>query len=230
MEKTDPIRNIRNPAAFLGAFFLFLAIGLVAYLSYLPDLLSRISVMQNWVQANWVESTVAFVLGYTIISFLAVFPAAVFLNLLAGMFFGKWIGPILVAFGSTAGATLAFLLARRFLKAWILAKWGKQIDPILHEAKLHGGKYLFSARFIPFIPFWSINWAFGMTQMRVAPFMGITFLAMLPASFFYSWGGSVLAPGSGTQTTSAWEWILSLVLAAIPLAVRLYEKKRKRSH
>ena len=46
-------------------------------------------------------------------------PGAALLTLVGGAIFGLWTGFLLVSFASTIGATLAFLMARFFLRDWV---------------------------------------------------------------------------------------------------------------
>ncbi|MBA3581085.1 MAG: FAD-dependent oxidoreductase [Gammaproteobacteria bacterium] len=120
-------------------------------------------------------------------------PGAGFLSLLAGAVFGVTIGTIIVSFGSTLGATLAFLGARFLFRENIEARFGRYLKNINEGLDRDGALYLFSLRLIPLFPFFIINPVMGITRIKTWTFMWVSQLGMLAATIIYVNAGTQLA-------------------------------------
>lgn len=110
-----------------------------------------------------------FFIVYVLTTALSV-PGATLLTLLAGALFGSLAGTILVSLASSAGATIAFLGARWFLKDSIQRKFTKYLSPFNKGIEKEGAFYLFTLRLTPVVPFFIINLVMGLTPMRTTVF------------------------------------------------------------
>ncbi len=152
-------------------------------------------------------------------------PVANVLSVLYGMLFGFWPALVLVSFGSTAGATLAMLLARYVLRPWVQRRFGSRLEVLQQHWQREGAWYLFSLRLAPVVPFWFINLAMGLLPVRVGTFWWISQLGMLPGTVLYVGAGAsldlerLLAEGPPAVFTPGVLLLFSL-LAAFPLVTR----------
>jgi uncharacterized membrane protein YdjX (TVP38/TMEM64 family) len=92
-------------------------------------------------------------------------PGATALTLLIAWLFGFWRGMLVVSFGSTAGATVAFLLSRYLLRDAITKKFGDRLRVFNDALQREGAFYLFTLRLIPAVPFFVINAVMGLTPL-----------------------------------------------------------------
>ncbi len=161
---------------------------------------------------------------YVLVTGLSV-PVANVLSVLYGMLFGFWTALVLVSFGSTAGATLAMLLARYVLRPWVQHRFGSRLEVLHHHWQREGAWYLFSLRLAPVVPFWLINLAMGLLPVRVWTFWWVSQLGMLPGTVLYVGTGAALdlprlleegPPAVFTPRVLA----LFCLLALFPLAAR----------
>eukprot|EP00897_Mesotaenium_endlicherianum_P009039 jgi/Mesen1/8163/ME000438S07275 len=124
-------------------------------------------------------------------------PASV-LTVAAGYLFGTLKGTAIVsAAATTGGPAAAFLIARyaaRPLVAAQLAKVGKfeAVDRAISE---DGLKIVFLWRLSPLFPFALSNYMFGVTGVQFWPYVGASWLGMLPGTFAYVYLG-----GAGRAT------------------------------
>ena len=112
------------------------------------------------------------------------------MTLVIGWYFGFARGLILVSFASTAGATLAFLLSRYFLRDTIQNKFGDKLASFNESLKREGAFYLFSLRLIPAVPFFVINVVMGLTPVKTPTFWWVSQLGMLPGTAVFVYAGS----------------------------------------
>jgi uncharacterized membrane protein YdjX (TVP38/TMEM64 family) len=126
---------------------------------------------------------------YVIITGLSI-PGATALSLSYAWFFGFVRGLVLVSFASTAGATMAFLLSRYFLRDWVQRRFRQRLEKFNSALETDGPFYLFTLRLIPAVPFFVINVVMGLTKIRVWSFWWISQLGMLPVTAIYVYAGS----------------------------------------
>ncbi|MCH8923280.1 MAG: TVP38/TMEM64 family protein [Planctomycetes bacterium] len=175
------------------------------------------------------------VLLYVVVTGLSL-PGAAFMSLLYGRFFGLVPGVILVSFSSTAGATMAFLLSRYFLRDAIQAKFGTRLARFNEALKREGAFYLFTLRLIPYVPFFAINVVMGLTPIRVWTFWWVSQLGMLAGTIVYINAGASLpslraiVEGGAADVLTLRLFFSFLILGIFPLlAKRVMGMLRSRS-
>lgn len=134
------------------------------------------------------ENPNLFVLGY-ILLYVAIIacciPGTIVFDLLAGFIFGYFWGSLLVIFSYLTGAVLNFIIVRYFFKSSLEHKFGK------FKHFIHGtGKYglmlnLISLRLIAVIPFWVLNIAAALINVRMSTFIISTLIGITPMSIIY---------------------------------------------
>ncbi|MCR9293994.1 MAG: TVP38/TMEM64 family protein [bacterium] len=129
------------------------------------------------------------VLIYIVVAGLSI-PGALVLTLFCGWYFGFWQGLLIVSFGSTGGAMVAFLLSRYFLRTWVQEKFAGRASIVQQAFERDGAFYLFTLRLIPVLPFFVINLIMGVTNIRASTFWWVSQLGMLPATMAYVYAGS----------------------------------------
>jgi uncharacterized membrane protein YdjX (TVP38/TMEM64 family) len=186
---------------------------------------------RDWLLQRQAESPiaclVAFILLFAAVSALAV-PGASVLALASGVLFGPWWGALLVTLASAAGATVPFLLARRWLRAALLrrAGWRDWLSRIDEGVSRDGAWYLFSLRVAPVIPFPIANPLFGLTSLPTWTFFWVSAVGMSIGSAAYAFAGAGLADWTvATEGGLPWGLLLGLaVLALLPWPLRRWLK------
>lgn len=159
-------------------------------------------------------------------------PLAAVLTMSYGWLFGAAWGTVLVSFGSTAGASVAFLASRAAFRRVggppAAAGWQAFLDR-------DAAWTLFALRLQPTIPFFLINAAMGTTRIPLRTFWWVSQIAMLPLTMVYATAGSVI-PGlreivdRGPRGLIDWRLVTLLSLGgAVPWLIRLALRRAGRA-
>ena len=119
------------------------------------------------------------------------------LTVVGGIIFGPFWGVLYVITGATIGATIAFLIARFMGRDWVEARLGSAGSKRMREldgyVEKKGWKIVAITRLIPLFPFNFLNYAFGLTKVRLSHYVVASFIFMLPAVVAYVLFSSSLA-------------------------------------
>jgi uncharacterized membrane protein YdjX (TVP38/TMEM64 family) len=108
------------------------------------------------------------------------------LTLAGGVLFGPIWGIIYTAIGSTFGAGLVFLVARYLARDWVAGKLASTRLVVLDEkVARQGWKIVAISRLVPVFSYSLLNYAFGLTRISFWPYLGATFVFMLPSTIAY---------------------------------------------
>lgn len=188
-----------------------------------------------WVRAHGAAGWIAFVVGYAL-ACVAFVPGAL-LTLAAGAIFGIVQGVALVLVGATLGATLAFLVARYAARGWVERRLaGNARFAALDRAiGADGRRIVFLLRLSPAFPFSLLNYALGLTRVRLADYV-LASVGMLPGTLLYVYYGRVagdvaaLASGAPAAPKGAGYYaVLALGLAATLLVTALVTRTARRA-
>ncbi|WP_417806429.1 FAD-dependent oxidoreductase [Thioclava sp.] len=178
--------------------FIFTALIVVAVIATFivsdpsPDSLRNLrDGLHGWQASYPLALPIGFFVLYVTIAALSL-PFALWMTLLGAALFGFWQGLVLISFASSIGALLAFLVGRYLMRDWVRGKLGNRLGAIEKGVARDGAFYLFSLRLIPVVPFFVINLAFGLTQMKALRFYIISQLGMLPGTVVYVAAGAQL--------------------------------------
>jgi len=146
----------------------------------------------------------------------------------AGVLYGLGWGFVAVSAGSTLGATAAFLVAR-YLARERVERWAAR-DPrftaIDEAVGREGWKIVLLTRLSPVFPFNLLNYLYGLTRVRLGPYVLASWIGMMPGTVLYVYlgfaGRAVAQAASGRTTRSPAEyaaWTIGLIAA---FAVTIY--------
>ena len=229
--KNKFLQRLLIAAAILLAIILFKVFGLGQYLSldYLKASQERISQLYG---AHRLAVIITYMVIYVTVTGLSL-PGAVVMTLAGGAMFGFWLGVVIVSFASTIGATLACFAARFLLRDWVQKKFGPKLSTIDKGIAREGAFYLFSLRLVPIFPFFVINLAMGLTNMKLATFYWVSQLGMLPGTMVYVNAGKELGQIESLSGILSPGLIISFaILGLFPITVKrlltFYQKKTGR--
>ena len=175
------------------------------------------SQFQTWVRGIGPAGYVVYVLAYAVCCVLVI--PGVALTLGAGAVFGFAAGSIVVNIGATLGATLAFLLARTVFRQRVerMTQNNAKFRALDRAITTEGTKILWLVRLSGFPPFTWVNYAFGVTGVRMVPYIVITFLGIIPGTLAFTWAG---AAGAAALTGEGNRIVLAVTaVGAILVAV-----------
>ena len=153
-----------------------------------------------------------FVLGYAAAT-VAFVPGSI-LTLAAGAIFGLGKGTALVFIGATLGSTLAFLVARYLARGAIERRLEDQprFSAIDRAVGRQGLKIVFLMRLSPVFPYNLLNYALGLTRVRLLDYLLACF-GMIPGTFLYVYYGKALGSlaavaGGAAPERGTGDWVL----------------------
>lgn len=184
--------------------------------------------IEAWIgQLGWVAPLV-FIAGYALATVL--FAPGLLFTLAGGALFGPLLGTVYNLTGATIGATLAFLTARYLASDWVTRKAGKRLRPLVDGVAEEGWHFVAFVRLVPLIPFNLLNYALGLTQIRLSHYIIASFIFMAPGGAAYTYlgyAGRELAGGGEDVIRKA---LLALALVAtIAFASRLILRHRRKA-
>ena len=177
-------------AIIVGLMILGFSQGWHKHLS-LDSLINNRELLRAYVEENAVFALAAYALAYILAVALS-FPGASFLTIAGGFLFGWAIGGALTIFSASIGASLIFLAARSSFGAALRAKAGGFIDRFSEGFRENAFNYLLFLRLVPLFPFWLINLAPALFNVRLGSYFFATLLGIMPGTFAYAFIGSGL--------------------------------------
>jgi len=207
--------------------YLVLILALVGVGNYfdVQDLLKQ---ALDWVAALGPWGPAIFILIYIVAAALLVPGSA--LTLGAGAAFGVLRGTLIVSVASTLAATVAFLIGRYLARAAITRKieGNEKFAAIDTAVADEGWKIVLLTRLSPLFPFTLLNYAFGLTRVKLGHYVLVSWIGMLPGTVLYVYLGS-LAQVVGQRARTTGEWLLygAGLLATVIVTVFVTRLARK---
>lgn len=179
-----------------GALAAFFASGAHTY--FAPDkLFDTLDGLREWIAANHLLAVLAFVAVYAGLVAIS-FPGATILTIAGGFLFGQWTGTIAVVLAATIGATTIFFLAKTAFGDSLASKAGgfvKKMEEGFRDGELN---YMFLLRVVPAFPFFAVNIAAGLLNVKPRNYILGTFFGIIPGSAVYVSIGNAI--GAGTKS------------------------------
>ena len=203
-------------------------IGIVLAVKYLhvQDLLKS---ALDWIGKLGPWGPVIFVGLYVVATVL--FVPGLVLTLGAGAVFGVALGSVCVSISATLGATAAFLVGRYLARDAIARKIEKheKFTTIDRAVADEGWKIVLLTRLSPVFPFTLLNYAFGLTRVKLSHYVLASWLGMIPGTVMYVYLGSLINVGAGHRQRTTGEWVLYGVglLATVTVTVFVTRLARK---
>ena len=115
------------------------------------------------------------------------------LSVAAGALFGVWRGSLLVFFSATLGALAAYGVARMLagtrVVGWVLKD--RRVAGVRRAVAHEGAWVQFLLRLSPIVPYVLLNYALGLSRVRVRDFLVACF-GMIPTIVMYTYYGRVV--------------------------------------
>ncbi len=146
------------------------------------------------------------------------------ITLAGGALFGPVWGSVYNLLGATIGATLAFLAARYLASDWVARKAGGRLARLIAGVEDEGWRFVALVRLVPLFPFNLLNYALGLTRIRLLPYVVTSLVCMAPGGIAYTYlghaGGEALAGGEDAVQTGLIALGLVAIVAFLPRLVR----------
>ncbi len=196
-----PVKASKSRLAVRAAVLVLVVAALLLFgrrvAAYLPEFTA-------WVDGLGVWGPVVFVAGYAIAT-VAFIPGSL-LTLAGGAIFGLWKGTLFVFIGASLGSIGAFLVSRYVARGAVERRIAGEprFAAVDRAVRREGLKITFLLRLTPVVPFVLLNYALGLTRVRLVDY-AVACIGMLPATLLYVYYGKVagdlakLAAGVGQE-------------------------------
>ncbi|MCW8983437.1 MAG: VTT domain-containing protein, partial [Gammaproteobacteria bacterium] len=126
--------------------------------------------------------------------------------------FGPFWGTLYNLTAATIGATISFLIARHLASDWVEQRIGGRLKQLKEGVEGEGWQFVAFVRLVPLFPFNLLNYALGLTRIKLSHYIIATYILMLPGGFAYTYLGFV-----GREAAGGGEDLIKKVLLAITL-------------
>jgi uncharacterized membrane protein YdjX (TVP38/TMEM64 family) len=152
------------------------------------------------------------------------------LTVAGGALFGPILGTLWNLTGATLGATLAFIVARYVASDWVAARSGERLGRLMRGVEEEGWRFVAFVRLVPLFPFNLMNYALGLTRIRLREYVLASFVGMAPGALAYTYLGYAGREAVSGQAGAIRKALLALALLAIvaflPRLVRRVKGRR----
>jgi uncharacterized membrane protein YdjX (TVP38/TMEM64 family) len=184
-------------------------------MSWLAALLLRVGELGPW-------GPILFALLY--VAAAVTMAPAFLLSVAAGALFGVWKGSLLVFISATLGAIAAYgvarLLAGTRVVAWIMRD--RRVAVVRSAVAREGAWVQFLLRLSPIVPYVLLNYALGLSRVRVRDFL-IACFGMIPTIVMYAYYGRVVGDvakiAAGIAPPRGREYYVLLVVGLIATVI-----------
>ena len=219
-------QNKGVPAWLKTVLVLLAVIGLITAGSIF-DLQEQLRDLLNYLENLGPLGYVLFFVAYVAACVLFI-PGSI-LTLGAGAIYGVFAGTILVSISSTIGATAAFLVGRYLARNWVADKirGNAKFATIDNAVGMEGWKIVGLTRLSPIFPFNLLNYAYGLTTVRLRDYFLASWIGMLPGTVMYVYLGSLakslstLGADCPDCERTALQWVLYGLGLAATIAVTM---------
>lgn len=158
-------------------------------------------------------------------------PGAV-LAIAAGILFGPIWGAVWNVLAATAGAVLVFALTRFVTPNWAarVVEGHVGLAAMMQAIDAQGWRFVAFVRLVPIFPYNVLNYALGLTNVRLSHYTLATLVCMIPVDLAYSYlghaGYQALTGQAGALKTALFALGGLAALTFLPAFVRRYRRDR----
>jgi uncharacterized membrane protein YdjX (TVP38/TMEM64 family) len=179
------------PLAVIAALFVALiGSGALKRLS-LASLAAHRAELHHFVARHPFESLAAY-LGVYVLVIVSCAPGLSVLTLAGGFLFGPFFGGLAALAALNIGAAVVFLACRTAFGDWAASRAGATMARIEAGFARDAFSYLLALRLMPVAPFFMVNIAAGLAQVRLPTFLLATLIGSAPSAFIFASLGSGL--------------------------------------
>ena len=193
-------QRLAAPAVIVALMATGYSLGLHNYLS-LQSIAENRGALQAFTSANQVLAVAAFIGVYTVAVALS-FPGAVILTITGGLLFGWLVGGFASITAATLGAAFVFQVTKSSFGDTLAKKAGPFLSKLKNGFADDAFNYLLFLRLVPAFPFWLVNIASALANVKLRTFVLATAIGIVPGTFAFAFVGSGLDSIIAAQTTA----------------------------
>lgn len=179
--------------------------------------------LTNWAGRAGVTGMLA--MAALMLPWVVVLLPAFLLSMAAGVVWGPWLGAVVVHVPQVLGMTLAFVCGRYLFRDMVEARVGHdpRFEAIDRAVADQGFWLVFLLRLSPVVPYNVLNYALGLTSIRLGPYFLASLIGSLPSTVMYTYLGAtvgrVARHGEPTGTEAAIWWLGLAATVVLTVAI-----------
>lgn len=205
--------------------FVFLIAGIATAVIYRKQF--NVAALESWLVGAGVMAPLLFI-GIYALSTVLCLPGLV-LTIAGGVLFGPIWGTFYNLTGATIGATMAFLIARYLASDLVSRKTGGWLSQLVDGVEAEGWRFVAFVRLVPLFPFNLLNYALGLTHIRLFHYVVTSYICMLPGAIAYTYlgyaGRNAVAGGEGMIQKALLGLGLIALVTFLPRLIKHLRKK-----
>lgn len=153
------------------------------------------------------------------------------LTLLGGIVFGPLLGTLYTVISASAGLAFSFLIARYTVRDLMIEKFGSSdaFTKIDQGVKEQGWRILVVTRLVPIFPFSLQNYIYGLTDIKLSTYWGLSTLFIIPGTSVYTMSAGVVLSEKFSTSTLIYLGIGALCFVGLSFVPKLLAKKEPAS-
>ncbi len=201
---------------------LFVALVAAIVLAYVYRNQLNVAALESWVKSAGALGPLLYMVVYAVATVLFL-PGSV-ITLAGGALFGPVWGTLYSLTGATAGAAVAFVIARYLASEWVHRKAGGWTKQLIEGVEQEGWRFIAFVRLVPLFPFNLLNYALGLTRIGLLAYVIGSYVFMFPGALAYTYlgyaGREAAAGGEGLIQKGLLALALLSVVAFLPRLVK----------
>jgi uncharacterized membrane protein YdjX (TVP38/TMEM64 family) len=145
----------------------------------------------------------------------------------SGLLFGTALGTPTSIVAATLGASLAFSISRRFGAGAVDELSGRRMRVMQDWIASRGFLAVLYARILPLMPYSIVNYAAGLTPVRLATFAAATAVGCAPRAFAYTALGGSIHDLDSTEAIVAFAVLMVMGVGGMIVAGADYRARRR---
>jgi len=214
--------------AFVGALVAFFALGGQHYLSF-DAIREHRDALLAYTQAHYAKAVLLSFATFVVCTLLCL-PSGTVLSLAFGLLFGRWVAALLLVTAGTLGSTLLFLAARYLFAGPLRRRLGAVGERVNEGFTRDAFHWMLFLRLTPIFPYFLVNLAPALTDIRVRTYVTATLIGIFPSTFIFANLGQTFGRIESVQQLVTPETVIALALlglfALVPIFVRQWRSKR----
>lgn len=211
---------------YLRVLLLIALLASIGFAWTLVPFVEWIEAFRGWILSLGALGVVLFIALYVLIT-VGLGPATA-LTLSAGLAYGAWGFPLVLA-SATLAAAMAFLLGRYVARERVsqFIRRDSRLDVLNKAVSAEGWRVVALLRLSPLLPYGVQSYLFSVTEIQFVPYVLATFIGIMPASALFVYIGSL---GTSLASTGWLQWLfIGGGLVATAIVVWVIGKRAKQA-
>lgn len=198
----------------------------------MSDLISNFAFIIDWINSAGFLGVISYILIFIFFTIVLFLPAWL-MAAIGGYIFGALYGSIIISIAGIIGATMAFLIARYIMRAWVYKRLSstRYFTALIDGISEKGTWIVFWLRLSSVIPFAPLSYMFGITNVKAKNFILASWIGMLPGTILYVYLGSMAKSINDiSKTDHGFSNIFSIVgFVSVSVAVGVIARSARKS-